>query len=340
MKNASGQKLKLLYLYRFLLRESDEEHPVTIGDMVRELNAYGISADRRTLYDDLGLLELFGVDIVKNNSGRNTSYYVGERDFQEAELKILSDAVQASNFLTPAKTDELISKLKKTASVHQAKKLERQMHMIGDASKQRNESVYYSVDSISDAIDRRHKIRFQYFHYNMQGEKILRHDGKIYQVSPFAFFSADQNYYLIAYDTSQQKILHFRVDRMIRVTELEEEREGDSAFNALDIRQYASKVFSMFAGEEHYVTMRFSSELTDSVFDRFGSSDTVLVPDGTDHFIVKKKIAVSPQFFAWIFGFGNRAEILAPEQARKGFSEMLSEISGLYSDSQEQKKGS
>ncbi len=340
MKSASGQKLKLLYLYRFLLRESDEDHPVTIGDMTRELSAYGISADRRTLYDDLALLELFGVDIVKNSSGRNTSYYIGERDFQEAELKILSDAVQASNFLTKAKTDELIAKLKKTASVHQAKKLERQMHMIGDAAKQHNESVYYSVDSISAAIDRRHKISFQYYRYNMQGEKTLRHDGKVYEVSPFAFFSADQNYYLIAYDSEQQKILHFRVDRMIRVTELEEEREGDPAFNALDIRQYANKVFSMFAGEELYVTMRFSHELTDSVFDKFGSSDTVLIPDGSDHFTVRKKVAVSPQFFAWIFGFGDRAEILAPEQARKEYADMLSAVRALYPPPRENEKGS
>ena len=313
MARSVNQKLKLLYLLQYLTRQSDERHPVTVADMIEELARHDIAAERKSIYDDLEALRSFGVDIVQQR-GKQTGYYIGARDFELPELKLLVDSIQSSKFITEKKTLALIKKVENLASVHDARLLERQVY-VRNRVKSMNESVYYNVDEISNAINRDRMICFRYFEFTVDKERKYRRGGESYEMSPFALMWDDENYYLLAWDQDTERMKHFRVDKMSRITTLERSRRGKDAFRKVDMASYSKKVFGMFTGEEHSVKLRFAAHLAGAVIDRFGK-DVILVRDGAESFTVTLDVVVSPQFFAWVFGFGEEAEILSPESVR------------------------
>ena len=332
MPKSPNQKLKLLVLLRFLQRQSDEEHPVTMAQMIEELARFDIAAERKSLYDDLETLRSFGADIVSQR-GRNPGYYLGQRDFELAELKLLVDSIQSSKFVTQRKTLSLIRKLEGLCSVHDAQLLERQVYVRGRV-KSMNESVYYNVDAVSDAISRDRKIRFRYFELTVAGERRYRRDGGCYQLSPYALLWDDENYYMLAWDEAEGRFKHFRVDKMTQISAMKEARAGGEAFRQLDMSGYSSRVFGMFAGQPVPVRMRFAAHLAGAVIDRFGK-ELMLIPNGEDAFTFTADVAVSPQFFAWVFGFGTEAEILSPPEVRRQAGALAGDIAALYADSPE-----
>ena len=323
-----AQKLKPLYIRDYLLRYSDEAHPVTLREILDWLRSQGVNAERKSVYDDLEALRLYGVDVVRTQAGRYAAYFIGERTFQLPELKLLADSVQSSRFITRAKTASLIRKIESMASVHQAQQLQRQV-LVADRIKQMNESIYYNVDEIHSGIARNRQIRFRYFRYTVRKTKEYRRGGSWYQMSPFALTWDNENYYLVAYDGANREIRHYRVDKMERIKVTEEEREGHAAFRALDMGNYSRSVFGMFSGESVPVTLRFSDDLVGAVLDRLGQ-DAVLTPEGEDAFRVTAEVAVSPQFFAWVFGFGTDARILGPEEVRLRMGEYAESVAALY----------
>lgn len=327
MPKSPNQKLKLPVLLRFLQRQSDEKHPVTVQQMIEELARYDISAERKSLYDDLEALRSFGADIVSVR-GRSPGYYLGQRDFELAELKLLVDSIQSSKFVTQRKTLALIRKLEGLCSVHDAQLLERQVYVRGRV-KSMNESVYYNVDAVSDAISRDRMIRFRYFEFTVSGERRYRRGGACYQLSPYALIWDDENYYLLAWDGEEERFKHFRVDKMSHITALESPRQGQEAFRALDMSGYSRRVFGMFAGESLPVRMRFAAHLAGAVLDRFGK-ETMLIPEGEERFTLTAQVVPSPQFYAWVFGFGTEAEILSPPRVREEAGRLAGEIAGLY----------
>ena len=327
MAKGPNQKLKLLYLMRYLLQNSDEAHPVSIAQMIAELEKHGISAERKSIYDDLEALRTFGLDLVQIK-GRTTGYYIGQRDFELPELKLLVDSVQSSKFITQGKTLQLIKKIESLASSFDAQLLQRQVY-VRNRVKSMNESVYYNVDEISTAITRDRKIRFQYFEYTVSKERRFRRGGAWYAVSPFALMWDDENYYLLAWDEDAGKLKHYRVDKMARISALEDRRQGKEAFAGVDMSAYSQKVFGMFAGQAQTVRLRFASHLAGAVIDRFGR-EVMMIADGEEHFTVSLEVVVSPQFFAWVFGFGTEAEILAPEAVRNEAKAIALNIAELY----------
>ena len=328
MARSPRQKLKLLVLLRYLTRQSDEKHPVTVQQMIEELARNDISAERKSIYDDLEALRLFGLDIVQQRVGSVTTYYVGERDFELPELKLLVDSIQSSKFITQRKTLALIKKIENLASAYDAQLLERQVY-VRNRVKSMNESVYYNVDEISNAINQDRAIRFQYFEFTVEKQRKYRHDGALYLVSPFALLWDDENYYMLAWDGAAGRLKHFRVDKMTRITVTEQPREGKEAFRKVDMSSYSQRVFGMFRGDEYKVKLRFANHLAGAVIDRFGK-DAMLIRDGEEHFTVTVEAAVSPQFFAWVFGFGPEAEILSPESVRREAAAAARRILGLY----------
>ena len=322
-----NNKLKLLYIARFLYENSDEEHPVTLTDISDMLENHSVSASRKTLYSDIDLLTEFGMDIIKVRSKHN-GYYLASRTFELPELKLLVDSIQSSKFITQKKTLQLITKLESLASVHQAKLLNRQVY-VKNRVKSMNESVYYNVDNISNAITRDKKITFRYYEYATEKAKKFRRDGKQYQVSPFALLCDSENYYMLAYDTEAARIKHYRVDKMTEISESEQHRDGKDVFSTLDMSSYAKHMFSMFSGTEERVRIRFANHLAGAVIDRFGS-DIMLIPDDEEHFTVVLDVSVSRQFFGWLFNFGLEAEVLYPEHVRNEMRERLTEVSAMY----------
>ena len=321
---AKSQKLKLLLLRDYLLRYSDENHPVTVPEIIEELSKHDIRAERKSVYDDLEALRLYGMDILHSRG----SYWVGAREFETPELKLLVDSIQSSKFITQKKTMALIRKLENLASVYDAQLLERQVY-VRSRVKSMNESVYYNVDSISDAINQDRMIRFKYFEFTVTKQRRLRRDGGWYEVSPFALMWDDENYYMLAWDASSASLRHYRVDKMLDISPLDRRREGKAAFAGVDMSGYSKKIFGMFAGQERQLTLRFRNHLAGAVIDRFGS-DVILVPEDGESFSVTVGLAVSPQFFAWLFGFGAEAEIVSPPDVRAEAAAQAGSILKLY----------
>ena len=314
MAKSPNQKLKLLYLIRFLMQNSDENHPLSMAQIISELENNGISAERKSIYDDMEALRIFGFDVIKVG-GKNGGYYIGERDFELPELKLLVDSVQSSKFITQDKTCKLIKKIENLASIYDGQLLQRQVY-VSNRVKSMNESIYYAVDVISDAITQGKKIRYQYFEYTVSKERRFRHGGAVYEVSPFALIWDDENYYMLAWDSASQKMKHYRVDKMHGVSLTDEKREGTEEFEKVDMSSYTKTVFGMFGGEEQKVKLRFANHLVGAVLDRFGR-DTIIIKDGEEHFTFTVSVVVSEQFLAWVFGFGTEAEIVSPEQVRE-----------------------
>lgn len=327
MAKSTNQKLKLLYLMRYLTEQSDETHPVSVADMIAELARHDVSAERKSIYDDLEALRLFGLDIIQRK-GRTTGYYVGSRDFELPELKLLVDSVQSSKFITHKKTIALIEKLERLASVHDARMLQRQVY-VRNRVKSMNESVYYNVDEISEAITSDRSIRFRYFEYTVSKERRFRRDGAYYHISPFALMWDDENYYMLGWDDGAGMLKHYRVDKMTDISAAESPRQGKNAFDKVDMSAYSQKVFGMFTGSEQTVRLRFANHLVGAVIDRFGK-DAVIVATEPEHFTVSIGAAISPQFYAWVFGFGAEAEILSPENVREGMREHIASLARLY----------
>ncbi len=328
MPRESSQKLKLLYVMRYLVRSSDEAHPVTVQQIIDFLGGEGIPAERKSIYDDVEALRRFGLDILQVKIGRQSGYYVGSREFELPELKLLVDSVQSSKFITHKKTLSLIRKIESLASVYEAQLLSRQVY-VKNRIKTMNESIYYNVDEIHTGIARDRQIRFRYFDYTVQKERRFRRDGGYYVVSPFALTWDDENYYLVAYDSTAAMIKHFRVDKMLDIGILDEPRDGRESFAALDMAEYAKKVFGMFSGREERVRMRFDNQLVGAVLDRLGR-EAMLVPDGESHFTVTAQVEVSPQFFAWVSGFGRLAQILGPDHVVQAMRAHAAEVLAMY----------
>jgi len=324
MAKSANQKLKLLYLARMFYEKTDENHPVTVQEMINFLGAKGITAERKSIYDDVASLEVFGLDIIRDR-GR---YYLGQRSFELAELKLLVDSVQSSKFITENKTLSLIKKIESLASVHDASLLQRQVYVRGRV-KSMNESVYYNVDEISSAISNDREIRFKYFEYDISKEKRLRRGGEFYEVSPFALMWDDENYYLLAYEAPEDRLKHFRVDKMQGISVLESRRRGREAFARVDMSAYSKMVFGMFGGLEQTVRLRFAAHLVGAVIDRFGK-EIMIVPDGEEYFTVSVTVAVSPQFYGWLFGFGDEVEVLSPESVRNEMKNRLAATAARY----------
>ena len=327
MPKSSNQKLKLLYLMQMLLEQSDENHPLTVQDMIDALSLHDISAERKSIYADLEALRVFGLDIMQSK-GKSTGYYIASRDFELPELKLLVDSVQSSKFITHKKTLSLIKKIEGLASQYDAQLLQRQVY-VRNRVKSMNESVYYNVDEISGAINRDRAIRFQYFEFDIDKQRRYRHGGKIYEISPFALMWDDENYYMLGYDAEAGKLKHYRVDKMTNIESAEAERSGKELFAGMDMSSYSKQVFGMFTGREQTVKLRFENRLAGAVIDRFGK-EIMLIPDGDEHFTVSADIAVSPQFYAWVFGFGTAVEILAPESARCEIAQLAESVGRIY----------
>ena len=324
MAKSPNQKLKLLYLMRLFLERTDEAHPVTVPELIAALGQYGISAERKSLYDDFEGLRHFGLDIVQNGG----KYYVGSRDFELPELKLLVDIVQSSKFITEKKTLSLIKKLEGLASVHDARRLQREVY-VRNRVKSMNESVYYNVDEISGAIQQDRAIRFRYFEYTPRKERRFRRDGRFYEASPYALLCDDENYYLLAWDDAAKQMKHYRVDKMTAISPKRKARQGKEAFQALDMSAYGKSVFGMFGGAAQQVRIRFAGHLAGAVIDRFGKEVVLAVEDET-HFIATLPVVVSPQFFGWVVGFGAEAEVLSPPDVRQELYDYLQKTASLY----------
>lgn len=323
----SNQKLKIMYLMKIFMEDTDEEHAITLQQIVDKLQSYGVPAERKSLYSDIENLRIFGLDICGYQMDRTFYYQLVNRDFQLPELKLLVDAVQASKFITEKESKKLIKRLEAFASKYQAAQLHRQVYVNGRI-KSRNEKNYYSVDNVYRAIEENKKISFQYYHFDVSKKEVLAHDGKTYVVSPWAMCWDDEKYYMVAYDEEAGIIKHYRVDKMIKSDVLNEKRTGKEIFKKENMAQYTHRLFGMFDGEESSVELLCDNSMTDVIFDRFGI-DTPIFKQGDNQFKARVKVAVSSHFFGWVMAL-ERVKIIGPDDVVEKMKKQLMEQYNMY----------
>ena len=328
MAKGSNQKLKLLYLAKIFMEETDDEHGLTMPQIAEKLKAYDISADRKTLYQDLEELRIFGLDIITEQVGKKWYYYLGAREFELPELKLLVDSVQSAKFMTDKKSKELIKKIESLASRYEAKKLQRQVFITGRV-KTMNESIYYNVDRLHEAIATDSQIKFKYYQWNVNKEMELRRDGEWYQTSPWSLMWDDENYYLIAYNAEDDTIRHYRVDKMLNISTVDERREGKEAFKKFDLPRYTRSLFGMFGGEEKKVTIEAANNLVGVMIDRFGK-DIIIAPVDEDHFMITVSVAVSDQFLGWVVALGDGVKVTSPPDVVEQLREVGKRLTEQY----------
>ena len=330
MAKGTQQKLKMLYLVKIFSEETDEMHALTMPEVISKLNACGVNADRKTLYLDFEELRTFGLDLLSEQRGRQTFYYLASREFELPELKLLVDSVQAAKFITERKSRDLIKKLESLVSRHEAGHLQRQV-LISGRVKTMNESIYYNVDKRHEAINKDRQIRFQYFQWNVKKEMELRKDGDFYHVSPWGLMWDDEYYYLVGYDGADRKIKHFRVDKMLRITLVDKERDGKEEFGQFDMARYGKGIFGMFGGEETRVTLEAKNSMAGILIDRFGK-DLMIIPKDKMHFRTNVNVALSRQFLGWIFALGEDIKIVGPDSVVEQMREEAAGLLARYSE--------
>ena len=310
-RKGDHQKLKMLYLAKIFLKETDAQHALTMPEIIDKLSLCGVNADRKTLYLDFEELRDFGIDIAAERAGRSCRYRLANRDFELPELKLLVDAVQSSKFITDKKSNELIRKLESLASKYDAKLLQRQV-IISGRVKTMNESIYHNVDKLHDAINAGCQIRFIYFQWNIKKQMAVRKDGAWYQISPWALMWNDGYYYLVAYDANENMIKHYRVDKMMKICVVDEKRKGQELFRKFSTPRYYKSLFGMNSGKETNVTLEAANHMAGILIDRFGK-DIFIDRKDEDHFRTTVNVTVSSSFLGWIMSLGEDIRIVYPK---------------------------
>jgi len=324
MAKQANQKLKMICLMRILEQETDEDHSLTLAQIIEALNGYGINVERKSLYSDLELLRTSGMDIVASKEGYTTVYRLASRQFEQPEIRLLVDAVQSSKFITKRKTEELIHKMETLVSKYGARNLSRQV-FVSNRIKSMNESIYYNVDRIQEALLDNRMISFRYSEWTITKELSFRRNGELYWISPWALTWDDENYYMIGYDGDADKVKHYRVDKMSSINVLELPRSGAERFADFDLAGFGRRTFGMFGGEDEFVTLRFENRLIGVAIDRFGR-DIPIIRKDEGHFETKVHVTVSGPFYGWIFGLGEGVEILGPQKVKEDYVAMAGAV--------------
>ena len=325
MPKSDNQKLKIFYILDYLRKNSHENHPVRASDLIAMLDRnHNISCDRKTVYSDIAALQDYGVDIV-SLPGKNGGYYIASQNFELPELKLLIDAVQSSKYLTEKKSRELIEKLLTQCNEKDAKLMKRNV-LVSGRVKSMNETIYYSVDAIQEAIAQNRQITFRYFDWDFGGKRKYRE--KAYVASPYGLCQDNENCYLLAL-SDRHGITAYRVDRMIDIALLENPRTPCPELTGKALVDHANRLFQMYSGDAVDVKLRFHNSLINVVIDRFGK-DTMLIPDGKEFFNFTVRVAVSPMFLSWVIGFGSKAKILYPQNVADALCKLCRDSMNLY----------
>ncbi len=318
------KKIRPLKILDILNMDSDEDKPITTPELLKRLEEEGIECTRQTLYSDIKLLQDCGYDIGVKRGNAN-EYYITDRSFSIPELHILMDAVQAATFITPRKTKELVYKIASLGGSYKAEIL-KSNNVQFNSVKHTNESIYYNVNEIEQAIMSKKKISFKYFDYNEKKEKVYRGGGKIYKENPYATIYSDDNYYLLSYNEYWKRLTHYRVDKMDEVCALD---EAVIPKGNLDISKHKASVFGMFIGEEATVVIEIDKKLIDVVMDRFGQG-VKFTPADEDRVRFKADVQVSSRFISWVSSFGTEMKVIGPQSVINNIRDSALEILGMY----------
>ena len=328
MGKENFSKIKLLRIWEILKQDSDENNPLTTNQILDKLSESGIICDRRTLYQDIAILNSYGYEVICKKGQHSNGYYVIDRSFDVPELRILIDAVQAASFISPKKTAELTDKIAALGGSYRADILKKNIVEF-NTTKHNNEHIYYSVNAIEDAILAGKKISFQYFDLNESHERVFRKNGEKYLVNPVAMVFSNDNYYLICYHDNHDGITTYRIDRMLNVSVSDQEINKAAQPKGLNIAKHRKQSFSMFGGKTETVKFEADKDLLDVIYDKFGE-DTQIRSLGNGKISFTADVQVSPVFFGWCCMLGDKLRVAQPESILLAFKQHLAKISLFY----------
>ena len=348
-----GQKYKSLLVWQVLLKRTDEEHPLSVGDIQDHLRMYGVETERRSIYRDINdLKDLLEVDYDADIEDRErlgyeigytrkqpSGYMITQRPYSFDDVMLLAECINSAKFISSAQAEGLREMLGSFCSESQEARLLDEVYNI-DRVKTPNTEVIYTLSTLNEAIKNKHKISFKYMKYTVENrkEQTARRRGAQYIVSPYTLLINEGNYYVLSYDPRRDRLIPYRVDRMCNVKELDEPQEGYELYRKTDMKTYTRRVFGMFGGEKERVLIRFTNDMIDTVVDRFGpgtnDAGVYYRPDGKTHFVLSADIEISNQFFAWICGCRRKATIIGPPQVIESFQSFLSDITYKYDEKQ------
>ena len=319
------QSQKLLRLQQIFLQETDENHGLTMEEIIARLAACGITAERKSIYDNIETLNQCDMDILREKQGGHTLYYAASREFETAELRLLADAVASSRFITAKKSGELLKKLETLTSRHYAASLRRQVH-VPSRIKNMNETIFYLVDELNRAISKNVSIEFCYYDWVAEGQslkRVARYDGRRYCVSPWQLLWEDEFYYLIAFDHRSESIRHYRVDRMGGITLTDQRRKGAEDFKKIRMEDYTARLFGMFGGETQTVTLTFPARLLDVMIDRFGKELRLQTAEKEGYLTLRAPVIPSLPFYGWLVSLGSEVTLDSPATLKQEYIETL-----------------
>lgn len=331
MSGNINSKVKLLRIYDILCEKSDEENPLSASDISMELSLFGINSERKSVYSDISVLQSYGYDIIKVSQPKK-GFYVGERDFQIAEVRLLIDAVQSAKFITEHKTEELISKIEKRLSKYQREMLSRQVY-VDHRNKNGNEKIYYTIDSLSQAITDKKKVRIHYIKRRIEPGERPKNEEHVYIVTPYALIWSNDHYYLVCNNNKYDNLMHLRIDKIISTKVLTDDgrplSEVSKYKTVFDAADYASKVFNMFSGNPERISLICENSLWDIVRDRFGE-DVMVIERTDDTFTIATTAALSEGLTSWILQYGNRMRVESPKSLKEDVLEKAKAAVAAY----------
>ena len=321
-----GKKIRILKLWELLKNETDENSPMSTPQIIERLKEEGLYVERKTLYSDIDLLNRFGYEVLSVRARQNL-YYVADRSFDEAEIRMLVDAVFSANFITTKKSEQLAEKLSRLVSKSSYSTIMR--NCTDDKDKHNNEQIWYTVDAINMALQRRKKIRFRYFDYDISRGRIYRKEGSFYEVNPVGLIFNENNYYFVAYGDKYKQVANYRIDRMDNAIISDADLFVPEHMKDFDLEKHKSESISMYVGKTARVQFLADNSLTDAMFDQFGY-DLKCNKYGDDKFYFRAKVQVSPTLFRFLVSFGDKIQIVEPQKVREEYVEFLKNIIDSY----------
>ncbi len=327
----ASSKIKTLLIYKILNKYSDDEHPISAGELIRMLAQEGIDCERKSIYSDIQMLKDIGIDIVNTTSPKR-GYFIAARKFELPEVRLLIDAVSAAGFITPKKTESLVKKLESLVSINQAEELFSQVY-VDTNSKCSNEEIYYIIDALHDAILNKQKVKFVYKRRNIDIENKRSYTEKTFTVSPYALIWKDDHYYLVCNNEKYDNLMNLRLDRMKKIENLNEPGrsigEVSEYKEMFDVIDYSSKMFNMFTGSNDLVRIQCHLDIREEIMDRFGEKVALTAVDGS-HFETVINAAVSDGLVSWLMTFGDKLKVIEPQSLADAVKEKARSIAEVY----------
>lgn len=321
MANNKKSKIKVLYLLKILQEETNAEHGLTMSQIIERLDAYGIPAERKSIYSDLDILREFDIDI-KTYQRNPVEYAIERRDFSIGELMLMVDAIQSCRAITEKQAKTLITNIKQLATNHEQHLLDRRIH-VARRIKSQNSSVFHAVDAIHQAIKAKCKIEFSYRKIGLDGKPCARSKSKTHVVTPVAIVYEDGFYYLTAWNEAHNALSEYRLDRMIDLRVLESAPAArNSEIAGFRYDENKAIMFGRFGGEEVVAILAADADKVEIITDRFGSAATFLKSNDQEA-LARVKICKSEQFFGWIASMGKKVRIAGPESLVKEYHAYL-----------------